>query len=83
MADDILNVSDHGPFGGMTDLELEELSNELMHQPEFVRKKLAALLIHSTLNITDEYLDGLSTTLKRNRRRLHMKVLNNTAARKA
>tara|TARA_B100000767_G_C19317856_1_gene350336 strand:+ start:177 stop:419 length:243 start_codon:yes stop_codon:yes gene_type:complete len=67
MAEDkILNVSDHGAFGGMTNNEIEQLSKELMHQPDYTRKKLAVLLIHSVLNITDKYLDDLSAMLKVN-----------------
>tara|TARA_R110001606_G_scaffold274733_1_gene423139 strand:+ start:653 stop:883 length:231 start_codon:yes stop_codon:yes gene_type:complete len=60
---DILNVTDHGPFGGMTDQELERLAGELMAQPEYRRKELAALLIHSTLNITKGSVDRLCDTL--------------------
>ena len=60
----ILNVSDHGPFGGMTDDEMQQLINELkLTQPEYRRKELAALLIHSTLNITKGSVDRLSDIL--------------------
>ena len=59
----ILNISDHGPFGGMTDQELERLAGELMDQPEYRRKELAALLIHSTLNITQKSVDAVAATL--------------------
>ena len=60
---DILNISDRGPFGGMTDQELERLACELMAQPEYRRKELAALLIHSTLNITQKSVDAFAATL--------------------
>jgi hypothetical protein len=59
----ILNISDHGPFGGMTDQELVRLAGELMAQPEFRRKELAALLIHSTLNITQTSVDAVAANL--------------------
>lgn len=60
----ILNVSDHGPFGGMTDDEMQHLINALnLTQPEYRRKELAALLIHSTLNITQGSVDRLCDTL--------------------
>ena len=60
----ILNVSDHGPFGGMTDDEMQQLINELnLTQPEYRRKELAALLIHSTLNITKGSVDKLADIL--------------------
>tara|TARA_R110002073_G_scaffold318835_1_gene493146 strand:- start:111 stop:335 length:225 start_codon:yes stop_codon:yes gene_type:complete len=64
MADTILNTSDNGPFGGMTDDELELLLVELMREPEYRRKQLAALLIHSTLNITENYIDEIGTSLR-------------------
>ena len=60
---DILNISDHGPFGGMTDQELVRLAGELMAQPEYRRKELAALLIHSTLNITQTSIDAFAANL--------------------
>ena len=60
----ILNVTDHGPFGGMTDDEMQQLINALnLTQPEYRRKELAALLIHSTLNITLGSVDRLCETL--------------------
>ena len=59
----ILNISDHGPFGGMTDQELERLACELMAQPEYRRKELAALLIHSTLNITQTSVEEIAANL--------------------
>ena len=64
MMNDILNTSDNGPFGGMTDDELELLLVELMREPEYRRKQLAALLIHSTLNITENYIDEIGTSLR-------------------
>ena len=60
---DILNISDHGPFGGMTDQELVRLAGELMAQPEYRRKELAALLIHSTLNITQTSVEEIAANL--------------------
>ena len=59
----ILNISDHGPFGGMTDQELVRLAGELMAQPEYRRKELAALLIHSTLNITQTSVEEIAANL--------------------
>tara|TARA_R110000764_G_scaffold46337_1_gene103967 strand:+ start:849 stop:1079 length:231 start_codon:yes stop_codon:yes gene_type:complete len=59
----ILNISEHGPFGGMTDAELKQLMNELSAEPEYRRKQLAALLIQSTLNINQSSLDEMGTIL--------------------
>ena len=41
---------ERGPFGGMTDAEMITLVQSLADEPEFRRKQIAALLIHSTLN---------------------------------